>query len=158
MIPWVVWGAIALPFLARASSTHATMARDYFGALSVPDRPLPRSPLPGLLPAQAPQAPNPREALAARTCVMLTISPPGAEPKDLVRAFQSQEGLKASGYYNPSTALALTGYGLVPPPVRYWNKTGKGKQIARLRDRFAELAAKDPVRREEWLQAAAALR
>jgi hypothetical protein len=103
----------------------------------------------------SPTAPDPRRALAARVVVELLTASPGQEPKELVHAFQAQEGLKASGYYNPSTAFALTAYGFIPPAPLYWPKTGQQRARANLAARYRELAAGDPQRAEEWKAAAA---
>jgi len=78
-------------------------------------------------------------------------------PKDAtkVRAFQTQEGLVSDGKYGPKSATALIKYGFVPPTPIAWpndNNASRALYIALLKAQ----ADKDPVRREEWLQAAQA--
>lgn len=78
-------------------------------------------------------------------------------PKDAtkVRAFQTQEGLVSDGKYGPKSATALIKYGFVPPTPLAWpsdNNASRNLYVALLKAQ----ADKDPVRREEWLQAAQA--
>lgn len=146
-IPWWLLGAaFTLPALAKSGRR---------GGDSVGRDVLPDSPLPGLWPMQRPQAPSPSRALAARLVVDLLTSPPGSEDHDLVRQFQAQEGLKASGFYNSQCAEVLADrYGLVPPQPRFWNRQGRARARAALALRYREHAANDTQRREEWLAAA----
>lgn len=113
------------------------------------------TPLPGLL---APMAPRdvvaPDRSLASKTAAMLLNSKPGTEDRRLVQQFQKQEGVHATGYYGPGTALALARYGLVPPKPFYWSTSGTSHIKRNYRKKLLQLAAQDPQRADEWTSAA----
>lgn len=77
--------------------------------------------------------------------------------KNLVKAFQSQEGLTADGLWGADSAIHMgTNYGIVPVKPFYWPKdTSKvaGKK-AEYRAAMMAAAAKDPMRASEWTAAA----
>jgi peptidoglycan hydrolase-like protein with peptidoglycan-binding domain len=113
------------------------------------------SPLPGLIRPTVPvEVMDPARSLAARTALHLMHSRPGREDKDLVRSLQLQEGVKPNGHYGPSTALALTRHGLVPPKPYYWSRTGTARIKRDYRAALRALAAQDPQRADEWTRAA----
>lgn len=119
---------------------------------------LPRSPIPGMMPAQTPASPDPRRAAAARLANMLFLARPNAEDRDLVYQWQQAEGIKPTGLYGPGTAIALAErYGIVPPQPRYWTKSGTGKVKAAYSLRLRAQGKRDPARAEEWDAAAAVI-
>jgi peptidoglycan hydrolase-like protein with peptidoglycan-binding domain len=127
---------------------------DDSGPMYAPREPIADSPLPGIMPEMAPVAPNPRRALAARVYNMLAMAPRGGEDRYLVALYQTQEGLKPTGYYGPSVALSLAqSYGIVPPKPLYWTESRTSKSKANYRDAMRMLAERDPQRVEEWQRA-----
>lgn len=147
-------GAQTLQRLAVASPATGgpRFGADVFNG---PGYPVPASPLPGLIRPMAPGFVDPRRALTARVVTMLLTTAPGEEDKNLIAAFQSQEGLKASGWYNPSTAAAIgCRYGIIPPKPLYWPKTATGKAKKNYQAQLAACAEQDPQRAEEWARAA----
>lgn len=150
------WGQQTNDMAAMAHPRNASGA--YFGAFTpfgAPAMPMPASPLPGVVPPMAPAPIDARTAMASRVLHNLTITSPGHEDKSLVAAFQAQEGLRPSGYYQPSTAIALAKCGIVPPPPRYWPSTGRKKAKHAYARELKRFGAKDVQRREEWERAAA---
>lgn len=147
-------GPGTLQALAKAGAVRM-QGDEMFGYDVAPPFPQPGSPLPGLIPPMLPPDPEPRKALAARVSLMLYGAPADREDRTLIANFQSQEGLKPSGFYGPATAekLAIV-YGIVPPKPRFWSKKHKAQAKANYRQMLAELGAQDPQRVEEWKQAA----
>jgi peptidoglycan hydrolase-like protein with peptidoglycan-binding domain len=140
------------------SSGPASFAGDYFGddsgPLNVPGEPIADTPLPGLMAPMQPVAPSPRRALAARVYNMLELAPKGGEDRTLVALYQSQEGLKPTGYYGPATALSLArSYGIVPPRPLYWTESRTRASKGNYRDAMRLFGEKDPQRVEEWKRA-----
>lgn len=124
--------------------------------LRVPPRPLPATPLPGLMPPMAPVEPDARRALASRLYNMLELAPRGGEDRTLVARYQAQEGLKPTGYYGPATALSLAqSYGIVPPKPLYWTESRTSKSKSNYRDAMRMFGERDPQRSEEWNRAGA---
>lgn len=119
-----------------------------WGALMAP--PMAATPLPGVMPLMMPDPIDPRFELAARLYDNLLRTGTGAEDRNLVQLFQAQQGLRASGYYQPGTALALARLGIVPPVPRYWPSTGRGKAKRNYQRELLQFAARDPQRKEEW--------
>lgn len=123
----------------------------------VPDDPLEASPLPGVIaPGVSPASATAARIQAQRLVNELDRSPPKpGEASEKVRAFQGDNGLKASGYYGPSTALMLARkYGLCPPHPVNWPTKGRKRAKANYRDALLAIAAKDPQRAEEFTRAA----
>lgn len=125
-------------------------------AMRAPARPQPSTPLPGLV---APQL-SPPELHPKRLQAQMLIREieehqhDTKEDRSLVAAFQANNGLKASGYYTPGTAICLAEqYGLVPPEP-YWPTSGRVKAKANYVKRLRAIAARDPQRREEFERAA----
>ncbi len=103
----------------------------------------------------APKSIEPRAALAARVAHNLATTDPGGEDRNLLQLFQMQEGLKASGQYNPSTGAALAlQHGIIPPWPRAWTTSGTRKSKANYRSMLLQCAQREPQRREEWEAAA----
>ncbi len=149
-------GKVGAQTLAAAAHAHAPVASGGAAAFSGYGGPVAASPLPGVIPAMMPEPINPRIALAARLLLNLHQTSSGHEDRVLVAAFQAQEGLRASGYYQPGTALALAKLGMVPPPPRYWPATGRAKAKRNYAREILRFAGSDQQRREEWERAAAA--
>lgn len=125
-------------------------------ALRAPTRPKASSPLPGLI---APQLSEP-ELHPKRLQAQMLVREMEAHEKDqkedrsLVAAFQANNGLKASGFYTPGTAMCLAKqYGLVPPEP-YWPTSGRVKAKANYKRQLLEIAERDPQRAEEFRRAA----
>lgn len=113
------------------------------------------TPLPGIVPHMDPLPDvNPARALAARTCVMLFNTRPGAEDRELVEQFQALTGAKETGLYTAGTALKFVQFGLVPPKPFYWSKKGASRSKRQYRDILLAKAAQDPARHDEWAAAA----
>lgn len=114
------------------------------------------SPHDGIEPTLPERDPNPMVALAARLVHHLSSAQKGSEDRDMVLYFQEANGLKPSGFYNPSTALALAErYRLAPPPVLYWGDSGGIQRRKKaFSERILELASADQQRKEEWEQVA----
>ena len=157
-------GIVGPATIARAAEARimpsgpATFAGEWFGddMMRPPPSPLPDTPLPGLIPPMAPVPPDPRRALAARVYNMLELAPRGGEDRALVALYQSQEGLKATGYYGPATAVSLAQtYGIVPPKPLYWTESRTSKSKANYRDAMRMFGERDPQRVEEWERAGA---
>ena len=92
-------------------------------------------------------------ALASRMALMVLGTAPGREDRDLVRLFQSSQGMPTTGLYTPDVAYQLAArYGIVPPKPRVWGRTKQDK--ARYRAAMLDFAAKDRQRAEEWRKAA----
>ena len=145
-------GRVGPQTLALAALAHPPNASGaLWGAFGGP---MAASPLPGIMPAMAPAPIDPRIALAAQLLDNLSRTSPGHEDNGLVQAFQAQEGLRASGFYQPSTALALARRGFIPPAPRYWPATGRGKAKRAYARELRAIAKLDPQRREEWERAA----
>jgi peptidoglycan hydrolase-like protein with peptidoglycan-binding domain len=166
--PLTVDGVVGPATVARAAEARvvttgpAVFTGDWFGydpgvgLLLAPSTMQPDSPLPGIIPPMTPTAPDPERALAARLTHMLVTAPRGAEDRTLVALFQSRNGLRPTGYYGPSVALALAQrFGIVPPAPIYWTESRTGKAKSNYRDALRMLAERDPQRSEEWLRAAA---
>lgn len=124
-------------------------------ARRAPKVPQKYSPLPGILePVIAEADVDPKRLQAQALVLELERKPRGQEDKKLVRSFQEQNGLKASGNYTPATALCLAvAYGLVPP-APYWPQRGRVKSKENYRGVLLRIAQKDPQRAEEFREAA----
>lgn len=119
-----------------------------------PARPKAWSPAPGLIGEMEPEIDVNRGRLIAQRLVREMEKPRGEEDRDVVRAFQVANGLKASGNYTPATAMALAvKFGLVPP-APYWPKNGRVKARKNYVGLLRQLAERDPQRAEEWQLAA----
>lgn len=123
-------------------------------AQRAPSSPQPWSPMPGVIrPQVSPPELHPKR-LQAQMLVREMEKPTGKEDRSLVAAFQANNGLKASGYYTPGTAICLAErYGLVPP-APYWPTSGRVKAKANYRQRLLAIAKSDPQREEEFRRAA----
>lgn len=118
----------------------------------------PSSPLPGLIPEEAPTEEVAAErALAATVAHNLHFAPPEGEDRELVAQFQALCGLNVTGAYGPGTAKALIQYGFVPPRVRYWPSKGTLQARADYKATLLAQAKRDRPRSAEWLAAARAL-
>jgi peptidoglycan hydrolase-like protein with peptidoglycan-binding domain len=146
------WGAQTNDVAALAHPPNTVGA--LWGAFGAPPMPMPASPLPGVIPPMMPAALDSRVGLAARLLGNLSEARHGQEDRTLVSMFQAQQGLRASGYYQPETALELARLGFVPPPPRYWPSSGRGKSKKNYRNAILRFAASDPQRKEEWELAA----
>lgn len=136
----------------------AAFTGDFFGDDSgvwlAPSVPRADTPLPGVIPPMAPQPPAPDRALAARLVHMLLSAPRGAEDRTLVARFQSENGLRATGYYGPSVAIVLAQrFGIIPPKPFYWTESRTGKSKSNYRDALRLIGERDPQRVEEWIRA-----
>ncbi len=124
---------------------------------------------PGIVPGLPPglQAPTPtpiwpvsdpvKYASAVNMNEMLIQKKPYTEDNAKVKAFQTTEGLTTDGLYGPGTARVLgERYGIVPAKPYYWSKTVSKvpAQKAEYKAAMLALAAKDPSRAEEWVDAA----
>lgn len=138
--------------LAHPANTSGALWGSPFGASPIP---LAASPLPGVIPPMSPQPLDPRVQLAARLLDNLHGNPAaGSEDRMLVQQFQASRGIRASGYYNPSTAIELARCGFIPPAPRYWPTQGRSKARRNYQNALREFAKGDPQRREEWHLAA----
>jgi peptidoglycan hydrolase-like protein with peptidoglycan-binding domain len=149
-------GKVGAQTLAAAAHANPPALSGGSAAFSGFSGPVPASPLPGVIPPMAPAPIDPRVALASRVLRNLHETSSGHEDRVLVAAFQAQEGLRSSGYYQPGTAIALAKLGFVPPPPRYWPSTGRAKAKRNYARELMRFAANDQQRREEWERAAAA--
>jgi murein L,D-transpeptidase YcbB/YkuD len=75
------------------------------------------------------------------------------EDKNLVKAFQAQEGLKTDGLYGPKSALAIADYGIVPPRPRYWTSKTMKADKAEYAKALLVYAQNDPSRAADWTAA-----
>lgn len=157
-------GIVGPATVARAAEARimpsgpATFAGAWFGddMMFAPSTPQADTPLPGLLPPMAPVDPDPRRALAARLTHMLLSAPRGGEDRTLVALYQSQQGLKPTGYYGPAVALSLAqSWGIVPPKPLYWTESRTRQSKANYRDALRMYGERDPQRVEEWQRAGA---
>lgn len=123
---------------------------------SVPVPEIPRLPDPPKITAPPKVTPiaDPRHALAEQTAVMLRSATKGSEDKALVTAFQTQEGLKPSGFYGPGSGLAMLKYNIIPPKPFYFPTRGTAESKANYRRNLLFQAEKDPKRAAEWQAAA----
>ena len=138
--------------LAHPANTAGALWGSPFGASPIPRA---ASPLPGVIPPMSPQGIDPRVQLAARLLDNLHSNPAqGSEDRSLVQQFQAMHGLRASGYYNPETAMTLARCGFIPPAPRYWPAQGRSKARNNYRQAIRQLGKGDPQRREEWELAA----
>jgi peptidoglycan hydrolase-like protein with peptidoglycan-binding domain len=149
-------GGQTLGAAAHANAPAAPGGAAAFSGFGAPAAPMAASPLPGVVPPMMPAPIDPRVAMASRLLNNLSMTSPGAEDRVLVAAFQAQEGLRASGYYQPGTALALAKLGMIPPAPRYWPSTGRAKAKRNYARELMRFASNDVQRREEWERAAAA--
>lgn len=105
-----------------------------------------------------PAAPGPvsdaKQLLAAAVANSITTGKPDVQK---LRLFQTQEGLTPDGVYGPKTATALIKYGIVPPTPTAWPKANAAAAKSAYVGLLKLQADKDPLRREEWLQAAGAV-
>ena len=140
--------------VAVPKSTVKLQGDEEFGRdmLIAPPEPLPASPIPGLLPDMAPKPPSPDLALASRLTLMVLGTAPGREDRDLIRLFQSSQGMAPTGLYTPDVAYQLAArYGIVPPKPRVWGRTKQDR--ARYKAAMLEFASRDRQRAEEWRKA-----
>ena len=115
--------------------------------------------------APSPQAtipvgmPYPSKVLAQETALHLKFATKGKEDQSLVKRYQADNQPDAGavdGKYGPKTALTMIRYGLVPPTPFYWPADATTAKRNYKNQLLAE-AQRDPVRAQEWSQAAAAV-
>lgn len=94
-----------------------------------------------------------RLARAQSTAMHLRNSSRYKEDKNLVKAFQQQEGLVADGLYGPKSGLALSYYGIVPPRPFYWSSKTMKADKADYTSKMLEHAKLDPARAADWTAA-----
>src|SRR5262249_3834820 len=100
---------------------------------------------------------DPRARMARDITDYLRSATVGKEDRNRVKAFQSQEHLKADGLYGPQTALAVASYNIVPVKPFYWPRTNadaakKGYAEAML---IHAQSSGDPIQAALWKQASA---
>ncbi len=95
-----------------------------------------------------------KQLLAAAVVRSITSGKPDVQK---LRTFQTQEGLTPDGAYGPKTATSLIKYGFVPPTPTAWPKANAAAAKTAYAALLRVQADQDPLRREEWLQAAAAV-
>lgn len=108
---------------------------------------------------QWPETDPTRRDVATRMNMNLAASSKGKENQALVRQFQTQEAGKAGkvdGLYGPTVAKDLgERYGIIPAKPMYWSsKTSAQSQKNAYNAWLSEMAAKDPVRVNDWGSAA----
>ena len=85
---------------------------------------------------------------------MLAASSKGTENKAMIKAYQTQEGLKPSGFYGPGTGKSFIKYSIVPPKPFYWPRRGTAASKQNYRGNMLTMATRDPARASEWQAAA----
>lgn len=125
-------------------------------SVQVPDVPTPTKPPPAVRAPSVPVAPvkDARTLLAEQTAAMLRKATKGTEDQGLVKAFQTQEGLKPSGFYGPGSGLAFLKYNIIPPKPFYFPTRGTADSKNNYRKNLLFQAQKDPARAAEWQAAA----
>ena len=81
------------------------------------------------------------------------------EDRNMVKAFQAQQGLTPDGLYGVGTGLSVVGYNIIPAKPYYFSKT-YSKMLAskaRWKDEMLRMARIDPARALQW-QAASDVR
>ncbi len=81
------------------------------------------------------------------------------EDRNMVKAYQAQEGLTPDGLYGVGTGLSVVGYNIIPAKPYYFSKT-YSKMLAskaRWKDEMLRMARIDPARALQW-QAASDVR
>lgn len=75
------------------------------------------------------------------------------ERRDMVTAFQKQEGLKPDGWYGVDSGLAFLKYGVVPAKPYYFskNKAKTRADKARWTAELTRMAQQDPARANLWM-------
>ena len=126
------------------------------------------APAPAPAPGPAPAPVDSRKVLAARVALEYKFARKGAETqaqRDVLRAFQTQEGLTADSKYGSKSAAAIIPYGIVPPTPLYWTGENAGRPAwdveadkRNYKQKLEAEARKDPVRAPEWLAAATAVK
>ncbi len=114
--------------------------------VAIPARPqIPSTPVPQTAPPQKSNATIAAEALAFHLNELIKRKGSVAkarynEDKNLVKKYQSAEGVTADGLYGPATALVLARHvGIVPPPF-YWPKIDKNKALDAYRSAITVIA------------------
>ncbi len=81
------------------------------------------------------------------------------EDRNMVKAYQAQQGLTPDGLYGVGTGLSIVGYNIIPAKPYYFSKT-YSKMLAskaRWKDEMLRMAQLDPARALQW-QAASDVR
>ncbi len=106
-------------------------------------------------------------ALASQVVINQQSKPKWQDNRDLTTLLQTQESKagrykniltgepgKIDGLYGAGTAIGLAEvYGMVPPNPKYW-PTNPAPTLSKYKARLTALAADDPARATEWMQAA----
>lgn len=157
------------PDVARDWHAFAKLIRDSRGrgteapvVVNVPSQP--KGSVPVVVPDSEPVSAA-SKSLAAKFALMLQTTKAGKEDKSVVKLFQTDNGLKADGFYGRQTAVMLARkYGIVPPrpPVSWGTAAGGYKSVAPdkqlYRQAMLDLAKTDAARADEWTMAASAAR
>lgn len=131
---------------------------------------LPQRPIITVLPEQIITASGPTTAernVAQQLAINQQSKPKWQDNRDLTTVFQTQEAKAGrykniitgepatiDGLYGPGSAILLAEqFGMVPPNPKYW-PTNPAPSLAAYKRRLTALAAADPARSTEWLQAA----
>jgi peptidoglycan hydrolase-like protein with peptidoglycan-binding domain len=128
--------------------------------------PRPAPPVVVMPPPQVPQvaAVDPLRERVAILVSHLRTHPKGSEDKALIGSYQANEPSYSGnidGKYGPKTALAVASHGVVPPTPYYWagpTAAMVGRQKAEYRQALEQKSFEDPIRAEEWKQAARAVK
>lgn len=138
---------------------------------------VPQSPSPGnvttlpemvITPGDANAPTTAERALVANFMIDQQSKPKWQDNRQLTTLVQKQEATKGrykniltgapgliDGLYGPGVAIGIAeNYGMVPPNPKYW-PTNPAPSLSAYKARLTKLAADDPARASEWLQAAA---
>ncbi len=112
--------------------------------------------------------PSPADrAVASQVVINQAAKPKWQDDRTLAASFQSRESAAGrykniltgapgvvDGLYGPGTAIDIAeNFGIVPPSPKYWPKN-PAPALAAYKSRLMTLAAQDPARASEWVQAA----
>jgi nucleoid-associated protein YgaU len=103
---------------------------------------------------------DPHKTLAQQTQLMLSRSSIDNENKAQVKAYQldNPESGAADGLYGPKTATSFFKWHIVPVTPFYWPKATATASRRDYKNSLLAQAVKDPVRAQEWQQAASAIK
>lgn len=94
-------------------------------------------------------------AIAVNTMLNMNGGAPAnryQEDRNLVKAYQAQEGLTPDGLYGVGTGLSMVGYNLIPAKPYYFSKI-QSKMLAskeRWKNEMLRMASIDPARALQW--------